>query len=55
MTESNLNKHTINFTDEDIETCYKNLFIKLIVSRDHPDIEQQALELAKQLIEQDKS
>jgi hypothetical protein len=51
MNDRKINKHSINFTEEDLADCVSSMYVKLIVERDHPEIVQQAKTLAKQFLE----
>lgn len=53
MHERKINKHSINFSQDDIETYIKNIYIKLLIERDHPEIITKAEELARKFIEQE--
>ena len=55
MQDYKTNKHTINFTDEDIHTWLKSRFVQLIIERDHPEILIKAEELARKYAQQDNS
>ena len=50
MHERKINKHTINFSTEDIESYVKSMYVKLLIERDHPEVLIKAEELAKQFI-----
>lgn len=52
MSETKSAKHTINYTDEDVETWLTNQFIKMIIQKQHPDVETQARELAREYMQQ---
>lgn len=51
MQDQKTNIHTINFTDEDELNYVTNLYIQLLIERDHPEILEKAAELAKKFIE----
>lgn len=51
MQDQKTNIHTINFTDEDELKYVTNLYIQLLIERDHPEILEKAAELAKKFIE----
>ena len=53
MYERKINKHSINFSQDDIETYIKNIYIKLLIERDHPEIITKAEELTRKFIEQE--
>lgn len=55
MQDDKTNKHTINFTDEDIHTWLKSRFVQLIIERDHPEILIKAEELAHKYVQQENS
>lgn len=52
MPERNINKFTIDFTQEDELDAIKNLYIKLIVDKEHPEIIERAEQLAREFMEQ---
>lgn len=52
MTTQKPSKYTINYTTEDEKNALINLFIQLIVSRDHPEIINTAEQLACKYIKQ---
>jgi len=52
MKERNINKFTIDFTPEDELTAIKNLYIKLIVDKEHPEILERAEQLACEFMKQ---
>ena len=45
-------KYTINYTEDDKKQALINLFVKLLVSRDYPEIITTAEQLAVKYIEQ---
>lgn len=55
MNERKINKHTIDFSPEDEHEHIKNMFIKLIVERDHPEVIEKAEELAREFIESEST
>ena len=51
MPEKKTNKYKINYTEQDIETMLLNMFIQLIVDKEHPDIVTRAKQLTQQYID----
>lgn len=54
MSSKKINVYTVNYTDEDRETLLENMFVEMIIKRDHPEVIQQAKELAKKYMKQNK-
>ena len=54
MSSKKINVCTVNYTDEDRETLLKNMFVEMIIKRDHPEVIQQAEKLAKEFMKQNK-
>lgn len=54
MSSKKINVCTVNYTDEDRETLLKNMFVEMIIKRDHPEVIRQAKELAKKFMKQNK-
>lgn len=47
-----MNNPKVNYTHEDNLKYVQNLYVKLIVERDHPDIIKRARKLAKKFMKQ---
>jgi hypothetical protein len=47
-----MNNPKVNYTKEDIENYVYNLFVKLIIDKDHPEIKKRAKKLTKKFIKQ---
>ena len=47
-----MNNPKVNYTQEDSETFLINLFTKMLIEREHPDIHKKMIEQAKQLTKQ---
>ena len=54
MSSKKINVCTVNYTDEDRETLLKNMFVEMIIKRDHPEVIRQAEKLAKKFMKQNK-
>ena len=54
MNNQNVNKHTINFTDEDELHLLERMFIDMIIDKHHPEIVTKAKTLAKEYLESQK-
>ena len=51
MSQKKTNKYKINYTEQDIETMLFNMFIQLIVDKEHPDIVAKAKQLTQKYID----
>lgn len=54
MSSKKINVCTVNYTDEDRETLLKNMFVEMLIKRDHPEVLQQAEKLAKKFMKQNE-
>ena len=54
MSSKKINVCTVNYTKEDREELLKNMFVEMLIKRDHPEIEERAKELAKKFMKQNE-
>lgn len=47
-----MNNPKVNYTEEDEEIYLQNVFLKLIIQKEHPDLIKRAEKLAKKFIKE---